>query len=129
MSERTTKPRQQRESRSLNGQLARLRAEIARLWTEVRALKAEKLRPTEPDALPALPLPNADGNLPAEETLDAILARQIIRRRQAAGWSQADLAARAGVRQETVSRLESGKHVPNVSTVDKLDRVLRAAGV
>jgi DNA-binding XRE family transcriptional regulator len=129
MTERTTKPRQQRGSRNLNNQLVHLRAEIARLWAEVRALKAEKLPLTESDALPALPLPNAAGNLPAEETLDAILARQIIRRRRAAGWSQADLAARAGVRQETVSRLESGKHAPNVTTVDKLDRVLRAAGV
>ena len=104
-------------------------ADPCRHRAQVRALKAEKLRLTEPDAPPALPVPNADGNLPAEATLDAILARQIIRRRRAAGWSQADLATRAGVRQETVSRLESGKHAPNVTTVDKLDRVLRAAGV
>jgi transcriptional regulator with XRE-family HTH domain len=58
-----------------------------------------------------------------------ILARQIIRRRQAAGWTQAELARQARVRVETVSRLESGKHAPTVTTVDKLDRTLRAAGV
>jgi ribosome-binding protein aMBF1 (putative translation factor) len=129
MTARTTKLRQPRGSRKVDSQLARLRPKVARLRAEVRALKAEKLRATEADVLPALPAPNADGNLPAEETLDAIVARQIIRRRRAAGWSQAELAARAAVRQETVSCLESGKHAPNVSTVDKLDRVLRAAGV
>lgn len=34
-----------------------------------------------------------------------------------------------GIRQETVSRIESGKHTPSVPTVDRLDRALRAAGV
>jgi transcriptional regulator with XRE-family HTH domain len=76
-----------------------------------------------------LPPADADGFYPATETLRVILARQLIQRRQAVGWTQAELAARAGVRQETISRLETGKHAPNVATVDKLDRALRAAGV
>jgi transcriptional regulator with XRE-family HTH domain len=59
----------------------------------------------------------------------AILAQQIARRRQDAGWTQAELAKRAGVRQETVSRIESGKNAPNVNTVDKLDQALKMAGV
>jgi ribosome-binding protein aMBF1 (putative translation factor) len=74
------------------------------------------------------PKPDADGNYPATETLRAILAQQIIRRREAAGWTQAELAAHAHVRQETVRRLETGKNAPNVATVDKLDRVLKEAG-
>ena len=102
-------------------EVSRLRAEVTRLRTQVRALQRQ--------ATPVLPTPDADGNYPAAETLRAILAQQLVRRRQAAGWTQAELAARAGVRQETVSRLESGKHAPNVSTVDKLDRALKGAGV
>jgi transcriptional regulator with XRE-family HTH domain len=57
-----------------------------------------------------------------------IIARQIIRRRHVLGWTQAELAQRAGVRAETLSRLETGKHTPNIATVDKLDRALRGAG-
>jgi DNA-binding XRE family transcriptional regulator len=76
-----------------------------------------------------LPTPDAEGNYPAAETLRVILAQQLIHRRAAAGWTQAELADRAGVRQETVSRLESGKHAPNVRTVDKLDRAFQIAGV
>jgi DNA-binding XRE family transcriptional regulator len=76
-----------------------------------------------------LPAADADGYYPALETVRAILARKILTRRRAAGWSQAELAKRAGVRQETVSRLESGKHAPNVTTVEKIDRALSAAGV
>jgi HTH-type transcriptional regulator/antitoxin HipB len=79
--------------------------------------------------VPLLPSPGADGNYPARETLQVILAQQIIRRREAAGWSQAELAQRAGVRQETVSRIESGKNAPTVTTVGKLDRALSEAGV
>jgi DNA-binding XRE family transcriptional regulator len=78
---------------------------------------------------PSLPPPGKDGNYPATETLRAILAQQIARRRRVAGWTQAELAERAGVRQETVSRLEGGKHAPNVRTVDRIDRALREAGV
>ncbi|HEV3449524.1 MAG TPA: helix-turn-helix domain-containing protein [Gemmataceae bacterium] len=115
--------------RPISHQLARLRAENARLRAEVRALKyAQGNSSKVPVSGPALPTPDADGYYPAEETLDVIVARQIIYRRQAAGWTQVELAERAGVRQETVSRIESGKHVPNVSTVDRIDRALKQAG-
>jgi len=79
--------------------------------------------------VPALPSADAHGNYPAQETLRVILARQIIKRREAVGWTQAELAGRAGVRQETVCRIETGKHAPSISTVDKLDRALQEAGV
>jgi DNA-binding XRE family transcriptional regulator len=117
--------------------LAHLRAEVSRLRSEIRTLKAnqsQRAKPgnkllTEAMRLPALPSPDADGNYAALEALDVIVARQIIRRRRAAGWTQAELARRAGVRPETLSRLETGKHAPNVATVDKLDQALRAAQV
>ncbi len=39
--------------------------------------------------------------------------------------SQQRLAELAGLRQETLSRLESGKHSPTVRTVEKIDRALK----
>ena len=77
--------------------------------------------------MPILPPPNAQGYYPAAETLQVIIARQLIERRRQAGLSQAEVAKRAGIRQETVSRLESGKHAPTVRTVEKIDRVLAEA--
>jgi DNA-binding XRE family transcriptional regulator len=74
-----------------------------------------------------LPEADAEGNYPAVESARIVLARQIIRRRRAAGLTQSALAKRAGVRVETLSRLEHGKHSPNVATVDKIVRVLERA--
>jgi DNA-binding XRE family transcriptional regulator len=111
-------------------QLAHLRAENARLRAELRSLQRGEGSAAVPQvAEPALPPPDAEGYYPAEQTLDVIVAQQIIRRRRAARWTQAELAERAGLRQETISRIESGKHAPNVTTVDKIDRALKAAGV
>jgi DNA-binding XRE family transcriptional regulator len=77
--------------------------------------------------LPPLPEPNANGNYPAVEYARASLARKIIRDRVAAGLSQRQLALRAGVRVETLCRIETGKHTPSVATIDKIDRALRRA--
>ena len=89
-----------------------------------------KIRATsgKPGGLPMMPPADEHGYFPATATLQAIIARQIYDRRQKVGLSQADLAKQAGVRQETVSRLESGKHAPTVRTVEKIDRALSAAG-
>lgn len=77
--------------------------------------------------LPPLPAPDADGNYPAVDYARASLARKIIRDRVAVGLSQRQLALRAGVRVETLCRIETGKHTPSVPTIDKLDRVLKQA--
>jgi DNA-binding XRE family transcriptional regulator len=79
------------------------------------------------DALPALPPLGEDGNRPAVEFARVSIARTMIRDRRAAGLSQEELARLAGVRQETISRIESGKHSPTIRTVEKIDRVLRQA--
>ncbi len=79
------------------------------------------------DGLPAMPGKLPSGNYPAAETARVLIARQIIQRRWAAGWTQEDLAKRAGVRQETISRLETGKHSPNVATLDKIERAFQKA--
>jgi len=75
--------------------------------------------------LPPLPKSDAQGNYPAVEYARASLARKIIRDRVAAGLSQRELATKAGVRVETLCRIETGKHTPSVPTVDKIDRALK----
>jgi len=44
-----------------------------------------------------------------------------------AGLTQAELARRAGIRAETLNRIESGRHSPTVSSIEKIDRALRKA--
>ncbi|MCE5267511.1 MAG: helix-turn-helix domain-containing protein [Planctomycetaceae bacterium] len=75
--------------------------------------------------LPPLPEPDAQGNYPAVEYARASLARKLIRDRVAVGLSQRELATLAGIRVETLCRIETGKHTPSVPTVDKLDRALK----
>jgi DNA-binding XRE family transcriptional regulator len=77
--------------------------------------------------LPPLPNATANGNFPAVEYARASLARKIIRQRVAAGLTQRELARRAGVRPETLCRIETGKHTPSVPTVDKINRALQRA--
>ena len=48
------------------------------------------------------------------------LAEKLIRRRRASGLSQAELARRAGIRPETLNRIERGKTTPDFRTVRKL---------
>jgi DNA-binding XRE family transcriptional regulator len=74
-----------------------------------------------------LPAADANGNLPAVAAMRAVLVRDIVRDRERVGWSQAELARRAGVRVETLNRIETGKHTPSVATIEKIDDALRAA--
>jgi ribosome-binding protein aMBF1 (putative translation factor) len=79
------------------------------------------------DGEPPLPPREANGTYPAREYLWVSIARTILRRRRALGWTQAELARRAGIRPKTLERLEQGNHAPSVSAVDKIDRVLEQA--
>ena len=90
------------------------RAEYDRLTTLAKAAQ-----------LPDYPGPNAKGNYPAREYLRISIARDIIKDRVAAGLSQKDLARLAGVRVETLCRIETGKHTPSGLTVEKIDRALK----
>jgi len=76
---------------------------------------------------PLLPEPDAEGNYPAEEALRVGLARSILRHRRRAGLTQAELARRAGIRPETLNRIEQAKQVPSMATVEKIDRALNEA--
>jgi DNA-binding XRE family transcriptional regulator len=81
---------------------------------------------TEAD-LPPLPEPDEQGLTPAIEYGRILLARKIIRRREAVGLRQADLARKAGIRVETLNRLERGKVNPDEKTLKKILRVLDKA--
>ena len=72
--------------------------------------------------MPPLPKLDANGHFPAIEYTRISLARNLIRDRKAVGLSQERLAEMAGIRQETISRLESGKHTASPSTIAKIDR-------
>lgn len=74
--------------------------------------------------LPSMPKADRKGRRPAVETARAIMARQLIEDRQKAGLSQAELASRAGLRQETISRIESGKVTPTIKTMEAIGKVL-----
>ena len=76
-------------------------------------------------ALPALPTPDQQGNYPAVEYARVGLARKLIRERVAARLSQRELARLAGVRFETICRIETGRHTPSVPTLVRLQRALR----
>lgn len=77
-----------------------------------------------PSSGPSLPKPDAEGNFPAVEYVRASIARELIRRRSAAGLNQVELAELAGVRRETVSRIESGKHTVGERVMQRIERAL-----
>jgi DNA-binding XRE family transcriptional regulator len=76
--------------------------------------------------MPPLPRSDKDGSVPAIEYAQASIAREVVRRRISAGITQRELARRVGVRAETISRLEAGKHMPRVETMERIDSVLPA---
>jgi DNA-binding XRE family transcriptional regulator len=79
------------------------------------------------ESLPPLPPVDADGTSNAVDFARASIARRLIADRRAAGLSQQRLAKLARVRQETISRIESGKQTATVRIIDKLDKAIRRA--
>src|SRR3990172_6602537 len=92
--------------------------------TELRRLERLAARAQESE-LPEWPPTDAEGNRPAVAFARVSIARKIIEQRHALGISQQELARLSGLRQETISRLESGKHSPTIRTVDKIDQALK----
>ena len=74
--------------------------------------------------LPTLPRPDRAGNVDAVQHARASIAREIIVRRDAAGMTQTDLARAAGVRVETINRIENGRHTADFATIAKIDAAL-----
>ncbi len=77
--------------------------------------------------LPPLPRPDADGNYPAVDYARASLARNIIRGRIEAGLTQLELGKLAGIRNETLCRIERGQHTPSVATIARIEQALKQA--
>jgi predicted transcriptional regulator len=75
---------------------------------------------------PTLPKPDKHGRFPALQYARISLARDLIRDRKGAGLSQQQLADLAGIRQETLSRIETGRHTPNTRTVEKIMHAIEA---
>jgi|SoiMethySBSTD1v2_1073268.scaffolds.fasta_scaffold1351630_1 DNA-binding XRE family transcriptional regulator len=51
------------------------------------------------------------------------MARALLR------WTQRDLADKARINRRTVVNIESGKHIPNHSTLQSIRRAFEAAGI
>jgi ribosome-binding protein aMBF1 (putative translation factor) len=81
-------------------------------------------RAEEEWGLPPLPPKLADGNYPALEYARASIARDLIRARRRKGLSQSALARRAGVRVETLNRVERAKITASDKIIQKLASVL-----
>lgn len=80
-----------------------------------------------PDDLPALPDADERGNYPAVAYTRALVARSIITDRRRLGWSQVELARRAGMRVETLNRIEKCRASADPKTIDKIDATIRKA--
>ena len=76
---------------------------------------------------PVLPPKNQNGTYPAVAAARVNIARTIIQRRRDAGLSQSALANAAGIRVETLNRIERGKVTADTATIAKIDRALANA--
>ncbi len=119
MTTKTARKKKKRvaEFRTLNG----------RRVVVLEVAEYDRLREKADEWEPLLPEPDAKGNYPAREYMLASIARDIIRHRRRAGLTQVELARRAGIRPESLNRIEQGKVSPSVATVEKIDKALREA--
>ena len=75
--------------------------------------------------LPEFPKKDGYGHYPAAAYLRVSIARDIITSRRKANLTQKELANLAGIRVETLCRIETGKHTPSVVTIDRLEQALK----
>lgn len=85
----------------------------------------QRLRSSRPNLPPA----DRHGNRPAVEFGEAMIARSIVRDRKRVNLSQKELARRAGIRVETLNRAERGVVVPDVRTLQKIEKAFLQAGL
>jgi DNA-binding XRE family transcriptional regulator len=78
--------------------------------------------------MPKMPAVSSDGIYPAAASMRSMMARKIIAARKTVGLTQAALARKAGIRIETLNRLEKGKHTPDLATMAKINKALDEAG-
>jgi len=58
--------------------------------------------------------------MPFMEAATALVGDKVRGLRKGRGWSQQELADRAGISMQTVSNLETGRHVPGMATLSKI---------
>jgi ribosome-binding protein aMBF1 (putative translation factor) len=87
--------------------------------------EAEYTRLRKSETMPPLPGKDETGGVPAVAYVRALIARRIIEARTKRGWSQAELARKAGLRAETVNRIEKCKQSADLASIDKLDAALK----
>ena len=81
------------------------------------------------ERLPKFPPIDDRGERPAKLAVQAVIARSLIRRRAEAGLDPKRLAVLAGVRAETISRIESGRYRPQRGTILRIDQAIASAQV
>jgi ribosome-binding protein aMBF1 (putative translation factor) len=98
-----------------------------REYVVVRKTDWQRIAGARGDAaeLPPLPPVNERGNRDAIAYARASIAREIIRDRKERGLSQEQLAKLAGVRQETISRIETCKVSPTRRIIEKIEAALK----
>lgn len=77
--------------------------------------------------MPELPTAASDGSVDALAYSRASIARDIVRDRQRLGLTQAELARRAGIRPETLNRIEKMRTSPATRILERIDKALAAA--
>ncbi len=85
---------------------------------------------TLPSEMPTFPPENETVPLQepkSEEELAALLAKRISAERLAKGWRQQDLADATGIARPNIARLESGRRVPKISTLQRIGYALGLA--
>jgi DNA-binding XRE family transcriptional regulator len=75
-----------------------------------------------------MPPLSGNGTYLAAAEMRTMMANSIIAPRRAVGLSQAALARSAGIRVETLNRLEKGKHTPDMATMAKINKALDDVG-
>lgn len=74
--------------------------------------------------MPSLPAKDKTGGIPAVAYVRALIARRIIAARNKRNMSQAELARRAGIRVETLNRIEKCRHSADPRSIEKIEAAL-----